>query len=103
MRALDVLNEKSWGLSIDHSVLAPRIVKGEKEREGGGLVEVKGWVFAHPRPPPGPGLLPVPQLPDLPLQLESACDCGQLRKSLRMNLLLPGPGEGDVAGDESSR
>lgn len=101
MRALDVLNEKSWVLSIDHSVLAPRIVKGERKgkrrgRAGGG--ERLGVC-----PPPGPGLLPVPQLPDLPLQLESACDCGQLRKSLRMNPLPRGPGEGDVAGDESSR
>lgn len=64
---------------------------------------MKGWVFAHPRPPPGPGLLPVPQLPDLSLQLESACDCGQLRKSLRMKPLPPEPGDGDVAADESSR
>lgn len=60
-----------------------------------GLAEAKGWVFALPAlrvRPPAPALIAPIRKPTVTV--------ARLRKSLRMTWLLPGPGEGDSAGEE---
>lgn len=64
-------------------------------------MEVKGWVFAYPTPragPPAQTPAPVPLTPVGKAHMTVA----RLRRSLRMKLLPPGPGEGEVAGQREA-